>query len=383
MNILIIGNGFDLAHGLATKYSDFLSYCHQIDLNKLSDDNTLSKSLKMNFWLSHFLLRSKEIGETWIDFEEEILSAITQISRSARRYLVSPRMLAFLNNNNDKTQYVFIPKLFWNIRPNEMSSAYMFSLLEHSIDISQHSTYFKQQLCNLANESKEYILFQDKSHSEQTNVLFKNINGFVNYVYDELRRFTDALEYYLYLINKTAPAYYYFIRDKITFSNVISFNYTKTFERLYPDNSQKTIYLHGNINGMGTNESNIVLGTRSFNKPDDPSDMFSIFKKSHQRQRYNTIKDYQLLLRNLSLTGDRRDTISIFGHSLNYTDRFLLNNILSANSKAFINIYYHNLSSKIRLIDSIYALLGEKDAESRVCFYDQHDRKEGLLVPYK
>ena len=27
MDILILGNGFDLAHGLKTKYSDFLDYC--------------------------------------------------------------------------------------------------------------------------------------------------------------------------------------------------------------------------------------------------------------------------------------------------------------------------------------------------------------------
>lgn len=26
MNILVIGNGFDIAHGLPTKYGDFLNY---------------------------------------------------------------------------------------------------------------------------------------------------------------------------------------------------------------------------------------------------------------------------------------------------------------------------------------------------------------------
>ena len=30
MNILIIGNGFDLAHGLPTKYTDFLVFCKMI-----------------------------------------------------------------------------------------------------------------------------------------------------------------------------------------------------------------------------------------------------------------------------------------------------------------------------------------------------------------
>ena len=30
MNILLIGNGFDLAHGLPTKYTDFLFFCHAV-----------------------------------------------------------------------------------------------------------------------------------------------------------------------------------------------------------------------------------------------------------------------------------------------------------------------------------------------------------------
>ena len=30
MNILMIGNGFDLAHGLPTGYPDFLGFCRMI-----------------------------------------------------------------------------------------------------------------------------------------------------------------------------------------------------------------------------------------------------------------------------------------------------------------------------------------------------------------
>lgn len=31
MNILVIGNGFDLAHGLPTRYGDFLEFSIMID----------------------------------------------------------------------------------------------------------------------------------------------------------------------------------------------------------------------------------------------------------------------------------------------------------------------------------------------------------------
>lgn len=47
MNILVIGNGFDLAHGLLTGYGDFLEFCRmvkmifRVEYNKVSFDQTL------------------------------------------------------------------------------------------------------------------------------------------------------------------------------------------------------------------------------------------------------------------------------------------------------------------------------------------------------
>ncbi|MDR2198910.1 MAG: bacteriophage abortive infection AbiH family protein [Deltaproteobacteria bacterium] len=39
MNILVIGNGFDLAHRLLTRYTDFLKYCDNYERrNSISHD---------------------------------------------------------------------------------------------------------------------------------------------------------------------------------------------------------------------------------------------------------------------------------------------------------------------------------------------------------
>lgn len=45
MDILILGNGFDLAHGLKTKYSDFLEYCKK----KYSTTKTVGVDNSNNF----------------------------------------------------------------------------------------------------------------------------------------------------------------------------------------------------------------------------------------------------------------------------------------------------------------------------------------------
>lgn len=39
MDILIIGNGFDLAHGLKTSYKDFLKFCNKKRLKIVQQTN--------------------------------------------------------------------------------------------------------------------------------------------------------------------------------------------------------------------------------------------------------------------------------------------------------------------------------------------------------
>ena len=47
MNILVIGNGFDLAHGLPTKYSDFLNF---LIACKSYPEDTCRDSLHEDVW---------------------------------------------------------------------------------------------------------------------------------------------------------------------------------------------------------------------------------------------------------------------------------------------------------------------------------------------
>ncbi len=130
MEILLIGNGFDLAHGLPTKYRDFLDFCQGVkilfskdfasytdyekklkeqlredvspqilqisaeafhykngDLVPFSIDGAknaqqrnvlqeLHTLIDRNAWIRYFMQRSSCIGENWIDFESEISKAI-------------------------------------------------------------------------------------------------------------------------------------------------------------------------------------------------------------------------------------------------------------------------------------------------------------------
>ena len=100
--ILILGNGFDLMHGLPTRYTDFLSVIRNeeplleriksmqqaggrllwrgnlINSSEVNCDelDRMERILKTNVWASFFKNNDKDISG-WIDFEKEILIPIS------------------------------------------------------------------------------------------------------------------------------------------------------------------------------------------------------------------------------------------------------------------------------------------------------------------
>ena len=107
MNILLLGNGFDVAHGLPTQYNDFLRFIS--NYKSFSSHNTcdplfrkfftdyfdeqyrkeFDTCLKDNMWLDYFFLIFEDrlsVGkDRWIDFENEI-SFIVQALDAADDY---------------------------------------------------------------------------------------------------------------------------------------------------------------------------------------------------------------------------------------------------------------------------------------------------------
>lgn len=112
MRILLIGNGFDIEHNLATKYTDFLDFAEWVNLindSGMSDasvkalrlfydtykeeirDEKLIEELKRNVcdnsWLKYFSRRRKDIGTGWIDFECEISIIVNLFEKAREDYL--------------------------------------------------------------------------------------------------------------------------------------------------------------------------------------------------------------------------------------------------------------------------------------------------------
>lgn len=372
MDILILGNGFDLAHRLKTSYKDFLESCSSINLQDImADEQDCKRFCENNLWLKHFITRQKELGDTWIDLENEIYDVISKTRAMKNSGMVrdySPKVLT-------------VPK-----------SARQFNFIN---------------ITDFLNETRSKQVVGEQGYIEDfnsipgvnrgvTEVYIETPKGFVNYLYDQLRDFTRAFENYLTeninLKSKKCSPYFLQLPANTAAQaidlKVISFNYTNICEALYHSSRYhiKTIYVHGKVN---TDDCNLVLGTKSFDRKNNENHKnlsinFNVFQKHNQRHKYGTIESYQDFLK--EITNPKKIIKPVFhviGHSLDETDHNLLKHIFTENKNSVINIYYHDEAAQEKLINNITNIIGEAEVMTKVRLIHQHDEKRGLLLPIK
>jgi hypothetical protein len=390
MNILIIGNGFDVAHGLPTKYMEFLNWincmdkvvekglkskeveslCEKVDdkikdlINEKCENNELREEeydeyANNNFWCSYFkeLIEDKNkktgLGDNWIDFEKEIKKYIGRINekffKRECKNITSFIYKNFYKTENRKTYKDFIEKL--------------------EDDLERLKNLFEFYLVN-------YVEKLDiKKISPDISDLTDDREG---------RKSTD--------------------NRKLTIDRIISFNYTHTYERIYkksPD-EQKIEYdfVHGEIRNEFNKryeenkdiKNNIVIGVDEEldNEPKDIDLEFLVFKKYYQRifnQNDCKYKDWIYEIResknacenfmkeyDKSYIKDSTSHISkikfeemkemhhlyIFGHSLDETDKDVLRELI-LNDNVETTIYAHDEIARRKQITNLIKIIGPNE----------------------
>ena len=171
VNILIVGNGFDLAHGLPTRYTDFLKYCRDYEGKgvPISKDTAIASEfqgiIKDNLWLNYFFQITPNLDEdrTWIDFEREIAGIVN-----------------FLGEYSGVT--------------------YRFTQNGFKLDFQEK----KGNYCNPNMQKFISILDQNGSclggnQGYEINITqFNDIADFIEYLYQQLHLFVRAFEIYCY-----------------------------------------------------------------------------------------------------------------------------------------------------------------------------------------
>lgn len=403
MNLLIIGNGFDLAHDLPTQYKDFLKFVNlanaildddldtikNIEASDGNDDNeikktkdfiTFIKSLKDkenfkyieelhklsidNLWFNYFNnLKSK--FNTWIDFETEISKVI--------------QILETVKEAKDEA-------LLYNLESFKAHNG--IKVLADSLKKTISNEYKKSN----QNDNKTCYL-----HVESYSLV-------VNKLLEGLNRLTRCLEIYLCVyINSLDTGVR--IPEILALQNnincVLSFNYTNTFERFYGRPNVEYDYIHGKANIENTVETcQLVLGIDEYLDEEEKNKNidFIQYKKYFQRIYKRTGRKYKDWFKetdthnrtNGFYTGMKELNIHIIGHSLDITDKDILNELIMFDKQKDLRdvtvpvkviIYDHNkkanashIANLVRvitqdeLIDSVYSKDGN---DPRIVFKPQ------------
>lgn len=384
MNILVIGNGFDLAHGLKTKYEDFLKFTQTytkydevcrtmpeikevwedapeegkyilLHMGNMFDQNKklyeeLGSLIKHNVWLKYFYSiyesRKQEGKDGWIDFESEISQVIQTLDaynldiESEMRngeYIVPLKNKGALNI----------------IRP---------FISDSEIGIGLDMFSFGKDFIN---RKKRELL-------------------------TDLKKLIRCLEIYLCeFVTTDDVKKLYDITNLPIIDKVISFNYTDTYEKIYKTDSRIEFdYIHGKADINKTEETNnMVLGVDEYLQGDDRNQdiEFIEFKKYFQRIHKETGCEYRKWLKEMEkgtiyqweITDKRgeeviscalRETdfhkIFFYGHSLDITDKDIIRALILA-QRTHTTIYYLDKEDYARKITNLVKIIGQDELISR------------------
>lgn len=354
MNILVIGNGFDIAHGLPTQYKDFLDFIRKYYLFKNTDDasmqgredfkeiarlkaenvelyNEIEVLTKDNAWYLHFdsiyESRMTEGKDGWIDFEREI-SNIVQIIDKFRIQVIEKYEHGSGSANLNDWQIEQLREIIWG--------NYHLDYKAVNFDI------------NAIQRLKEKLI-------------------------QDLNKIIRCLEIYLAYCVHIEESLKLPLIEGLDIHYVLSFNYTDTYKILY-DKGTKSIKYH-HIHGTAKQEDNaemcdMILGIDEYlsDSSKNLDNEFVEFKKFFQRIFKGTgnvytewIGAHKENLRIFKNSPNPPDmNIYIFGHSLDNTDGDVLRNlILQEHTKT--TIFYHNRHALGKQIANLVAVLGEDE----------------------
>lgn len=296
--LLVVGNGFDLAHGLKVTYNDMLNVLFS---NNRPSWLTHQQHVKYTYnqLLVHF--RKKHISPTWTGFENELMEIINFYKSSIPSGKITTK-----NSTNtiipDQSLYSEYESLN---KTNKLHATYQFDTLWSTL---------RQML----NDTIDYV-----------DLYLQNIDY-------------DSISIYPAKIYKKKYDYY------------LSFNYTDTYKKqirkvtsidpscpaIYPFDTKKH-FIHGLAGRRVNGTSQIVLGINSQLRQIDANDENTIhtlyFEKTVQRIQKQTNIYYRKWFSN---GGADKIYTDIFGHSLSLPDKDVILFLIEHSEQT--KIYYYN-----------------------------------------
>ncbi|WOE41292.1 AbiH family protein [Acinetobacter chinensis] len=422
MNILIVGNGFDLSHYLPTKYDHFMDVMRAIEEKNTGEKvkdlsihsveewvNEIDKIFEkrkdqidpdyaMNFdelfsktRESYFIAKTKEFYLT-----EQINLSAKDVLKLQYRLKLNSWYQYFKNHVEEiKTWIDFEQKIEGVLRSyskalDEEGSSLMeegdgtsfYSYVHKKQKIIQTLNYFQfsvDDIDAINNEKKvndalgitaeisKYCMINNFFCYGGTVKNGFNASQFLNFIFDQLEQFIEIFNLYLELVvSPLVSTNTFFINsdDWIKPSRVYSFNYTNTYQRLH--DTVEVEYLHGS-HGV---EQNIVLGVSDLKDESLKKIKAYGFTKYHQKLFKDT--DYLFLDGFKEKVKNHKRSLEEFERDYQFGDKSNQRKIFGISEKLNLNFYIwgHSLdvSDKDYILD-LFSLNDDMDRSVRVTVY--------------
>lgn len=305
--LVIIGNGFDLAHGLKTSYNDFLTWYLNSVLEPI-DFNVVKSEYK------DFLIKYKVQFEGIEPKESKIEWFLNQIKnpKFLTTLKVSPLLEKLLHQTNE-FRWVDIEGEYYNL---------LISILDRS----------KQN-------SRTWLIHE-----------VKDLNADFEFIKNKLEEYLYSLNYEQFKANQALKSLFgdayltgYNKEDKGSKQiHYLNFNYTDTIVKyIWPQSNHELNFIHGELNST---PNPIIFGYGDeIDKYYEEIQNLNIneFLNNFKSFGYFKTENYFNLLRFIEF---EPFDVEILGHSCGLSDRVLLNTIFEHDNCESIKIHYYQKS---------------------------------------
>lgn len=347
--ILILGNGFDLAMGRKTSYSDFIEFANNLFLEKeddlqsfLNSNNIDIEKYKDNYYLRFINENRSTLGENWCNLE----IMISQLAEAIDYFKLNTDILYRENENFLRVIHVDLLQGSMVSQENFASKFFVAKIFYELFNILEWNKLERRVAISELNEKFIY-------HLELLTSLLE--------IYLSYRDYVD------FEVNKIAPVQTALNAiDNISESSVISFNYTHTPNRLYNISLEKTHFIHGeiNLNRSESETSTMVFGIED--KGNEVNSDLIPYQKYYQRVVKETGNLYEKYFISTKLSewgGAVSKNIIVFGHSVDPLDKEIFEKCfeiadLKRYNYRFIFTYY-NESAKRSIVKNLAIILGK------------------------
>lgn len=334
--IILIGNGFDLAHGLPTSYKDFINWYwdgwieklkesyKSIEKDELCTFETIKRPGHVSCWKSIF----KELPYNFIRLNG--YNAIEELNKYALFQFAPCSFLRNICQSINTKGWVDIENEYYKLLKSLLKVALRTEALsEEAKTLNSELEHLRLKLTEYLTQIQDKYLTKDQNiNPEIKKLIYENIS------YDDIAVETKhKLQSKINDISQVNNQYPNRIR-------LINFNYTKTAD-INNDKGYgldiKTIHIHGEL----SNPANIILGYGD-ELDDDFKNILNLndnnMLKEIKSVRYLETDNYRKLLEFIE---SDLFQIYIMGHSCGNSDRTLLNTLFEHKNCVTIKPFYH------------------------------------------